>query len=87
MVLFGYIGKIGNIQDIRILGDTLFFYKNMTFKNMRLEMSKNKNKLGLSCAKLSLASAKLYTSLSSHQLKLATNKLCSTLLTKLAEAL
>ena len=43
MVLFGYIGKIGNIQDIRILGDTLFFYKNMTFKNMRLEMSKKKN--------------------------------------------
>ena len=32
-----------------------------------------KNKLGLSCAKLSLASAKLHTSLSSDQLKLATN--------------
>ena len=31
------------------------------------------NKLGLSCAKLSLASAKLHTSLSSDQLKLATN--------------
>ena len=30
-------------------------------------------KLGLSCAKLSLASAKLHTSLSSDQLKLATN--------------
>ena len=34
-----------------------------------------KNKLGLSCAKLSLASAKLHTSLSSDQLKLATNLL------------
>ena len=36
---------------------------------------KEKNKLGLSCAKLSLASAKLHTSLSlsSDQLKLATN--------------
>ena len=31
------------------------------------------NKLGLSCAKLSLASAKLHTSLSSDQLMLATN--------------
>ena len=31
------------------------------------------NKLGLSCAKLSLASAKLHASLSSEQLKLATN--------------
>ena len=31
------------------------------------------NKLGLSCAKLRLASAKLHTSLSSDQLKLATN--------------
>ena len=31
------------------------------------------NKLGLSCAKLSLASAKLYASLSSDQLKLAAN--------------
>ena len=47
------------------------------------------NKLGLSCAKLSLASAKLHTSLSSDQLKLkiATNRLCSTLLSNLAEAL
>ena len=34
---------------------------------------KNRNKLGLSCAKLSLTSAKLHTSLSSDQLKLATN--------------
>ena len=33
----------------------------------------NENKLGLSCAKLSLASAKLHTSLSSDQHKLATN--------------
>ena len=32
-----------------------------------------RNKLGLSCAKLSLAAAKLHTSLSSDQLKLATN--------------
>ena len=32
-----------------------------------------KNKLGLSCARLSLAPAKLHTSLSSDQLKLATN--------------
>ena len=31
------------------------------------------NKLGLSCAKLSLASAKLHARLSSDQLKLATN--------------
>ena len=48
---------------------------------------KYKNKLGLSCAKLSLASAKLHTSLSSDQLKLATNLLCSTILTKFAEDL
>ena len=41
--------------------------KDMIFSNKRL------NKLGLSCAKLSLASAKLHTSLSSDQLKLATN--------------
>ena len=45
------------------------------------------DKLGLSCAKLSLASAKLHTSLSSDKLNLATNKLCTTLLIKLAEAL
>ena len=45
------------------------------------------NKLGLSCAKLSLASAKHHTSLSSEQLKLATNYLCSTILSKLAEDL
>ena len=32
---------------------SLFFYKNMTYKNMRLKVSKNK--LGLSCAKLSTA--------------------------------
>ena len=37
------------------------------------QIHKKKNKLGLSCAKLSLASAKLHTSLSSDQLKLATN--------------
>ena len=35
--------------------------------------TKGKDKLGLSCAKLRLASAKLHTSLSSDQLKLATN--------------
>ena len=46
-----------------------------------------KNKLGLSFAKLSLASAKLHSSLSSDKLKLATNYQCSTLLTKLAKAL
>ena len=45
------------------------------------------NKLGLSCTKLSLASAKLHTSLISDQHKLASNKLCSTILTMLAEAL
>ena len=36
-------------------------------------MENIENKLGLSCAKLSLASAKLHTSLSSDQLKIATN--------------
>ena len=41
---------------------------------MQVEMNQQKeeNKLGLSCAKLSLASAKLHTSLSSDQLKLKT---------------
>ena len=38
-----------------------------------LRMVIYENKLGLSCAKLSLASAKLHASLSSDQLKLATN--------------
>ena len=45
-------------------------------KKKKIEEEKNDkrlNKLGLSCAKLSLASAKLHTSLSSDQLKLATN--------------
>ena len=37
------------------------------------EYTERVNKLGLSCAKLSVASAKLHTSLSSDQLKLATN--------------
>ena len=37
------------------------------------KQKKIRDKLGLSCAKLSLASAKLHTSLSSDKLKLATN--------------
>ena len=45
-----------------------FFIKN-NFCKIKLV----KNKLGLSCTKLSLASAKLHTSLSAEQLKLATN--------------
>ena len=41
-------------------------------RNPEIKMM-NKNKLGLSCAKLSLASAKPHTNLSSDHLKLATN--------------
>ena len=37
------------------------------------KLKKERHKLGLSCAKLSLASAKLHTSLSSDKLKLPTN--------------
>ena len=55
--------------------------------NFNSNSNNNSNKLELSYAKLSLASAKLHTSLSSDKLKLATNEPCSTLLTKLAEAL
>ena len=42
-------------------------------KNDILPLWRTDNKLGLSCAKHSLASAKLQTSLSLDQLKLATN--------------
>ena len=48
----------------------------IAFDDIMLEITCNakiSDKLGLSCAKLSLASAKLHTSLSSDQLKLATN--------------
>ena len=50
----------------------------------RMNLEKIKNKLGLSRAKLSLASAKLHTSLSSDQLKLS---MINYTYTKLAEAL
>ena len=47
--------------------------RNLQTKVRHKRLRKFNNKLGLSCAKLSLASAKLHTSLSSDQLKLATN--------------
>ena len=48
-------------------------HQHLPERSVLTKISNNKdNKLGLSCAKLSLASAKLHTSLSSDKLKLAT---------------
>ena len=57
-------GQSGQLLQISFLTHALL---------LREKLTREENKLGLSCAKLSLASAKLHTSLSSDQLKLATN--------------
>ena len=72
--IWGRLGREGSRKIQRGVGGYLLLHYSVCLGLLILnETARYVNKLGLSCAKLSLASAKLHTSLSSDQLKLATN--------------